>query len=420
MKKLSLALFSLVLLFSGIPSPAQSRIAIPSYQDPGSGQWAAWRVLGSSSVGIMIVNLDNGDDTSYYASVDQGIRDTRKNGVFVVGYVYTGYGQRDPAVVLKKVDAVFRNYLVDGIFFDEVPTDCTAANSFAGSNYGYYQELADHVRRSQVGGRIVILNPGTQPNDDCWMSITNILVTAESSSVQDYLQNYQEEAWFHHYPPDRFWHIVYAVPTTTEMNQVIALGLKRGAGWVYVTDRGGDNPYDRPPSYWSLEGTQVTSQGVQAPYASFRPGSSDSNGNPLPSRVSFRWGAVNGTNWQVFLDTDRNAQTGYHGSASGLAIGPDYMIEAAAANGSAHLLHYAGNGSDWVWREVPAHASILFLDGGVNLIELDASALGSTHALDYQIRSLDADEMTLFTSLPVPLSLDSTAYVFDIVDHSQN
>src|SRR5579863_10647632 len=100
MKKLSLALSSLLLLFSlssAIPSPAQSRIAIPSYLNPGSGQWGAWRGLGSSSVGIMIVNLNNGDDTSYYASVDQAIRITRKNGIFVVAYVYTGYGQRDPA-----------------------------------------------------------------------------------------------------------------------------------------------------------------------------------------------------------------------------------------------------------------------------------------------------------------------------------
>jgi hypothetical protein len=105
MKKLSLALFSLVLLFGGIPSPAQSRIAIPSYQDPGSAQWNAWQALGSSSVGIMIVNLNNGDDTTYYPSVDQAIRNTRKKGIFVVGYVYTGYGQRDPAVV-RTCDAI--------------------------------------------------------------------------------------------------------------------------------------------------------------------------------------------------------------------------------------------------------------------------------------------------------------------------
>jgi Spherulation-specific family 4 len=418
MKSLSLALFSLALLFSGIPSSAQSRIAIPSYQDPGSTQWNRWRAPGSSSVGIMIVNLNNGDDTTYYPGVDQAIRDTRKQGIFVVGYVYTGYGQRDPAVVHRKVDAVFRNYLVDGIFFDEVPTDC-AANSVAGSNYRYYQDLADHVRRNQVGGRIVILNPGTQPNDDCWMSIANILVTAESSSLQDYVQNYQPEAWFHRYPPDRFWHIVYAVPSTKQLNDVIALSLKRGASWVYVTDRGNGNPYDQPPSYWSLEGTQVAQQEVQAPYASFRPGSSDSNRNPLPSQVSFRWRAVNGTEWQIFLDTDRNVHTGYHGPGSGLAMGADYLIE-ATADGSAHLLRYTGNGSDWEWHEVPAHARISFLDAGVKLIELNANAVGQTLALDYQIRSLDASEKAVFTSSLVPLSLDSTAYVFDIEDHGRD
>ena len=45
-KKLSLALFSLVLLFSSIPSAAQSRIAIPSYQDPGSAGLSTQRMAG--------------------------------------------------------------------------------------------------------------------------------------------------------------------------------------------------------------------------------------------------------------------------------------------------------------------------------------------------------------------------------------
>jgi hypothetical protein len=419
LKSFLLPLFSVVLLFAGIHSSAQSRIAIPSYQDPGSSQWYAWRTLGSSSVGMMIVNLDNGDDTAYYPRVDQALRNARKQGIFVVGYTYTGYGQRDPAIVRKKVDAVFRNYLVDGIFFDEVPTDCNA-KSVAGSNYSYYQNLADHVRSTQVGGRIVILNPGTQPNDDCWMSIANILVTSEANGVQDYMQNYEPESWFHRYPPDRFWHIVYAVPTPAELNDVIALSLKRGASWVYVTDRGsnGGNPYDKPPSYWTQEGAQIAQQGVQAPYASARPRSSDSNGNTLPGQLSFRWGAVNGTKWQIFLDTDRNAHTGYQGPASDLAIGADYLIE-ASADGSASLLRYRGSGSDWAWQAVPAHARISFLDDGFNLIELDANALRQTHALNYQIRSLDENGKSLFTSMSEPLGLDSTAYVFDIENHSQ-
>jgi hypothetical protein len=421
MKKLPLALSLslLLLLYRGISSPAQSRIAIPSYQDPGSAQWNGWQALGSSSVGIMIVNLNNGDDLSYYPGVDRAIRNARKKGIFVVGYVYTGYGHRDPAIVRRRVDAVFRNYLVDGIFFDEVPTDCVAKNTFAGANYLYYQGLADHVRQSQSGGRIVILNPGTQPSDDCWMSIANILVTSESSSLADYVQNYQPESWFHRYPPERFWHIVYAVSSPAELNDVITLSLKRGAGWVYVTDRDDGNPYDQPPSYWSLEGSEVAQQAVQAPYASFRPRSSDNNGNPLPGQVSFRWRSVSGTKWQIFLDSDGNGRTGYHGSTTGLAIGADYLIE-AAADGSARLLRYAGSGSDWDWKEVPSHARIFFLDAGVNLIELDANAFGSARALDYQIRALEMPGKTLFTSMVMPVSLDSTSYAFDIEDHGQN
>ena len=79
MKRPSLALFSFLLLFivmfSGIPSPAQNRIDIPSYQDPGSPQWNEWRALGSSSVGIMIVNLNNGDDTTTgpHSFLDAGV-----------------------------------------------------------------------------------------------------------------------------------------------------------------------------------------------------------------------------------------------------------------------------------------------------------------------------------------------------------
>jgi len=94
------------------------------------------------------------------------------------------------------------------------------------------------------------------------------------------------------------------------------------------------------------------------------------------------------------------------------------LIE-SAADGGARLLRYTGSGSDWSWQVIPAHARISFLDAGVNLIELDANALKQTHALNYQIRSLDENGKSLFTSMSEPLGLDSTAYVFDIENHSQ-
>ncbi|HVR23493.1 MAG TPA: hypothetical protein VMU26_09225 [Candidatus Polarisedimenticolia bacterium] len=85
---------------------------MPSYQDPGSPQWTAWAALGAKAVGVMIVNLNNGDDETYYPNGERAIGATRKQGIFVLGSTYTGYGTRDPKIIRQKIDAVFRNYPV--------------------------------------------------------------------------------------------------------------------------------------------------------------------------------------------------------------------------------------------------------------------------------------------------------------------
>jgi Spherulation-specific family 4 len=364
----------------------------------------------------MIVNINNGDDTSYQASLDAAIRDARKRGILVVGYVYTGYGHRDPAIVRNRVHAVFQNYLVDGIFFDEVPTACNTSNQHSGTDYRYYQELANYVRGSQAGGRVVILNPGTQPSEDCWMSIANILVTAESSSLQDYIQNYQDQTWFHEYSPDRFWHIAYNVPSVVGLRDVVNLSLQRGAGWVYVTDQGSANPYGQPPAYWKLEAAEVNDQAVQSPYASFRPASNDENGNPVPGRISIRWISVDGSEWQIFLASDRSGAECFPGTKAGLEIDADYLLQ-AHSDGLAHLYRYERKGDDDTWIEVPADSSISSLTGGIKLIEADTGAFSGAHLLKYQIRSLATNGTTLFTTPLRRLSLNSTAYEFDIQNH---
>src|SRR5450755_227882 len=111
----------LISVLSVASLPAQVRLAAPSYQAPGTPLWAGWSAPGAQSVGIMIVNLNNGDDETYYPSVDRSIRTTRKEGIFVLGYTYTGYGARDPRVIRRKIDAVYRNYLVD-VFFNDTAT----------------------------------------------------------------------------------------------------------------------------------------------------------------------------------------------------------------------------------------------------------------------------------------------------------
>lgn len=410
--KLRRRLFLLPLLLA-FGLRAQTRIAVPSYQDPGSAQWNAWAAPGGKSVGIMIVNENNGDDTTNHPGIASSIRKARAAGIFVVGYVYTGYGQRDPATVRNRVDAVFKNYLVDGIFFDEAPTDCLAANPYGGTNYSYYQRLGEYVRSREAGGRLVILNPGTQPANDCWMSIANILVTAESSSLQDYRANYQDQGWFHRYPPSRFWHIVYAAAGEEQLRDIFQLSLQRGAGWLYATDLGSSNPYGGPPAYWTEEAAIAASQGIQSPYATARPPSMDEAGNSVPGAISFRWRAGDGARWQIFLATDTKSPK-LAPAASGLAIAADRRID-VGADGGVRVFAYCGNGENWDWQPLEAGAEAFTLEGQVHLVEFDSAGLGQ--ALRYQIRSLDEKNQPVTTSMPIPLSVNNTGYIFDLEDH---
>jgi hypothetical protein len=281
---------------------------------------------------------------------------------------------------------------------------------FGGTNYSHYQQLAEYVRARQAGGRLVILNPGTQPANDCWMSIANILVTAESSSLADYTTNYQDQAWFHDYPPERFWHIVYAAPGPDELVRILALSRARGAGWLYVTDLGGDNPYAAPPTYWNTEAELVASQGIQAPYATARPSSTDESGNAVPAKISFRWKSLGGNHWEILV-SNRSPQLSVP-VADGAVVAPQERID-VGANGTVVVFRRGGEDADWV--EINAHAVAFTLQEHTHLVELDSREL--TDTVTYQIRSFDAANHVVSISEPIPLSINNRQYIFDVTDH---
>jgi Spherulation-specific family 4 len=403
-------LFSVV----AFTSHSQTRLAVPSYQDPGTSVWDGWAAQGPAAVGLMIVDISNGDDPTYYPAVDAAIQAARKQGIYVLGYTYTNYGTRDPAQVRQAIDAVYQNYSVDGIFFDEAPLNCNDANTYAGTQFVYYEELTNYVRQKQAGARITVLNPGQTSPNDCWMSITNILANWENEGgLSTYQTSYQDYAWIHQYPPDRFWHIVLGV-TQAQLPTALGLAQSRNAGWVYISDSA-TNAYNQIPVYWSAEAAAVTGQGVQAPFATAWPNSTSTTGGTMNGRVSFRWRAVNGAVWHIFLDTDRNARTGYHGG--GLSIGAEYMFEGSTS--TAQLYRYTGSGTSWSWKAVSANTQIAFPDSGINLVSFDENGIGNPTALNYQIQSLDASYNTLYTSYTYPLSLTNTSMVFDIMNHPQ-
>jgi hypothetical protein len=411
MKSLQIgAMLALSIVFATPPAPAQTRIGAPSYQNPGSWQWTAWAASGPKSVGIMIVNLNNGDDEHYYAAVDRAIRATRAQGILVLGYTYTGYGARDSKIIQRKIDAVYQNYLVDGIFFDEVPTDCNASTPFFPTTFLYYQSLTNHVRQ-KAGARITVLNPGTYSPSDCWMGITNILMNWEDRGLSTYQNDYVDFAWVHKYPPDRFWHIVYGMDAE-QLPAAMELAKQRNAGWVYFTQET-VNPYASPPHFWAAETAAAEQQAVQAPFATAWPGSIAPQGARLPGRTSIRWNGADVDSWQIFLDTDQNSKTGYTGGS--ISVGAEYLFE--TENGAPHLLRYTGSGADWNWTEVAANAAFDLLQPGVQAASFDTATLGGTKALNFQIRALNPEGHAHYDSYVLPLSLNNTGQVFDIMNH---
>lgn len=227
-------------------------VAVPSYFYPGS----LWTQMdsGAPTVGLAIINPNSGPGTSKDQNYADQVTSTEAQGIMVVGYVSTSYAgtqntARTLAAAEQDVDTYYSWYPnIDGIFVDEVSTDCAARDS-------YYKPLYDYIK-SKGGVAEVVLNPGTNTSE-CYTSAGDIIVNFED--VYSNYVNWTPDSWVSNYPANKFWQIVYST-SSADMPNAIALSKQRNAGWVYVTDDGGDNPYDTLPSYWSNE-LSLASQG---------------------------------------------------------------------------------------------------------------------------------------------------------------
>jgi hypothetical protein len=217
-------------------------MAVPAYFSPGS----EWTEIDHADppVRLAVMNPQNGPGSSRDPGFARAVRAAQSAGVTVVGYVYTDYARRPLSAVEADVDAYYRWYRVNGIFFDQATTDC--------ADEPYYAALNRYVK-GMGGVARTILNPGTQTNQ-CYVQAADILVTFEGSD-SEYLRSYSAPAWVARYSPTHFWHVVYATSTAAALARVIQLSQQRRAGFVYVTGAGLPNPYGGLPSdaYWTAE-----------------------------------------------------------------------------------------------------------------------------------------------------------------------
>ncbi len=228
------------------------KIAVPAYFYPGQD----WLPLeqSASATGIAIVNPNSGPGMARDPNYARQITTTRQKGIRVIAYVSTSYGGTVNAVrtlmaVEKDIDRYYHWYPdLDGIFIDEVGTDCGLRDT-------YYQPLHNYIKRRYHG--LVVLNPGTNPSQ-CYMNAGDIIINFEDTYAA--YQHWKPADWVTHYAVNRFWHLIHAT-SATNLQSAIALARKRYAGWVYATPYTvASNPWRAlpPTRYWQKELEMVT------------------------------------------------------------------------------------------------------------------------------------------------------------------
>jgi hypothetical protein len=221
------------------------RVFIPAYFDASTWSQAT---ASKPAPSAMILNpatgvgAGNAPDPAFQAAV----RHAQAAGTAVLGYSSTNSGLRP----IAQIEADVRNYKawygVTDIFLDSV-------NGIA-SELPYYEQLASYIHRI-IPGSSVWLNPGIYP-DQQYMSVGDVVMVFEGTYAQ--YRNIQVPSWAHNFPPTKFANTIYGAPSSSQANMAISLSQRRNAGYVYVTNLAGANPYNALPGYWPSEDSAVT------------------------------------------------------------------------------------------------------------------------------------------------------------------
>ena len=194
-----------------------------------------WEMLAerAAQIRLIVLNLASGPGTELDLAFVPVLDRLRSTGVAVAGYVDTNYARRPAAEALDDLERYMDWYHVSGVFFDRVTADA--------QNVAYYAAITRSAR--QAGAHVVAFNHGVHPVE-AYAEHGDLLGTFEGP-----WRTYVDMAvprWTRSWPSSRFFHLVYSVPPQS-FDDAYLLADRRRAGCVYVTDKGGDNPWDRLP-----------------------------------------------------------------------------------------------------------------------------------------------------------------------------
>lgn len=233
-------------LTSGGTSASRCQKAfVPAYFDQSTWSQATASRPAPSAM-ILNPSTGMGAGTAPNPAFQSVVKRAQAEGTTILGYSSTASGLRP----IAQIEADVRNYKtwygVTGIFLDLV--------NGVTSELPYYEQLASYIR-GVIPGSTVWLNPGIYP-DQRYMSVGNVVMVFEGTYAQ--YRNDQVPSWAHAYPATRFASTIYGAASSSEADSAISLSRSRNAGYVYVTNLAGSDPYNALPSYWSSEDTDIT------------------------------------------------------------------------------------------------------------------------------------------------------------------
>lgn len=247
-------------------------LGVPAYWSPETAVGAEnFRQLADAAgtVNLVVINGPaSAAPVPFDAQTADTVRRLSRAGVTVLGYVDSGYLGRTGLTTTRVRSGstavedwvsqirhdvadwyeLYGRYGLGGVFIDQTLSSCGSNDE----DVNAYRNALDDVRHGNRGATVAI-NPGTWA-DECYMGIADAMVVFENT--YDVYRDWEPPSWVRAYPAERFWHLVYDVPTEAAMSDVVGYARQRHAGYVYVTDHPWSatrSQWDSLPTYWKQE-----------------------------------------------------------------------------------------------------------------------------------------------------------------------
>lgn len=218
------------------------RLGIPSYAHPSSEDWPRFVAGAAATGGFLVINPSSGPGGVVDAAYVTAVIEAQAQGAVVIGYVATTYGDKTAGQVDTEVGRYVDWYGVDGIFFDEVASDCATWASF-------YATRAGVVDAALGRDAWIVYNPGILTCAE-YLDSADVLVVAEGARHE--LLEWAAASWMADHRPERFAYLGYDVPSQY-LGETLAAVVAQGVGFVYATDGKIPNPWLQTPTYWDAE-----------------------------------------------------------------------------------------------------------------------------------------------------------------------